>query len=34
MGLLGFGGQIEIKRPVSLRKEFKETANKIIKLYK
>jgi len=32
--LLGFGGQIEIIRPISLRKEFKETSNKMTKLYK
>ena len=32
--LLGFGGQIEIIRPVSLRKEFKETGNKMTELYK
>ena len=32
--LLGFGGQIEIIRPISLRKEFKETGNKMTELYK
>ena len=32
--LLGFGGQVEVIKPVALREEFKKTAQKLVKVYK
>jgi len=32
--LLGFGSQVEIVRPVSLRREFKEISKNLINTYK